>query len=56
MDPLGAKPSIVDVDTLTMWGETDVPSYLTASKETAQMEKKSKFVFDKNINNKIAFW
>ena len=55
MDPLGATPHIVKLDTLTRWNNTNAPAYDIMVDDPSNM-RQSPFKWNEEINSKIILW
>ena len=55
MDPLGAVPASVKLESLARWNTTNVPEYDILVDDPSNM-RQSPFMWNDNINSKIALW
>ncbi|XP_013421898.1 protein GDAP2 homolog isoform X2 [Lingula anatina] len=52
-DPLGLRPHVVDIDTLTRWNKTEVPAYEEVKDNSTQTVP---FPYREDVNAKVVLW
>ena len=55
MDPLGAQPKIIEVNSLLTWNKYEVPEYDIKVDDPKKM-RASPFPWNIALNDKIALW